>query len=603
MLTRVLLGATLALFVAGATAIAQVPGPASGQTPGPYIPAGSEFDYAIVTAPLPVRQLGVIGLASLDHLRNPAIAVPSVLGSADDAPPAWPTALPAERTRRGKAPFAAGATAENAGNRAAAHKCKCATPLGSTDERRIAALYVRREFTVGDELATVTGLRLRARYLDGLVAHINGREVARRNLPLDAAPMAVAQRPRGPEWETFHIPVVPGLLRPGANVLAVEIRPSGRRSSPRLDLELTPVLSTGIVRGPMVQRVSATSAVVAFNTDRPSRGRVEYGPTQKLGRLVQSAGGGLAQRHVVELTGLPAGKPVYYRAHADRASTEVLSFHTAPGKNDVVRIAVYGDVRGGHNVHRRIADAIAGEAPDMVLVTGDLVLRGSDEGDWQRYFEVTGDLGARVPTYPVAGNHDMGRSGDQGLRMNEIFELWPGPADRPSWGHWYSFDVGDVHFVMLDSNAYDSDKQLAWLESDLATARARGVRAIFATAHDGPYSRGYHRGNRYAAEHYVPVLTRHRVTMMFSGHDHLYQRGEIDGFRYIVTGGGGAPLYSVRCGVKRRPRCKVRDGMQHVAKAHHYVMLSVYRTHVEVCSKRDDGTELEPCINIRLQRP
>ena len=47
-----------------------------------------------------------------------------------------------------------------------------------------------------------------------------------------------------------------------------------------------------------------------------------------------------------------------------------------------------------------------------------------------------------------------------------------------------------------------------------------------------------------------------RVSFVFSGHDHLYQRGEVDGLKYVVSGGGGAPLYSVRCGAKGKPRCK-----------------------------------------------
>jgi hypothetical protein len=100
----------------------------------------------------------------------------------------------------------------------------------------------------------------------------------------------------------------------------------------------------------------------------------------------------------------------------------------------------------------------------------------------------------------------------------------------------------------------------------------------------------------------VPVLSRHGVTLTFSGHDHLYQRGKVRGFSYIVTGGGGAPLYSVRCGVPGKPRCKVKDGMQHVQSVHHYVLVSVFPGHVEVCPRRADSTPVEPCVTYRLPR-
>jgi hypothetical protein len=41
--------------------------------------------------------------------------------------------------------------------------------------------------------------------------------------------------------------------------------------------------------------------------------------------------------------------------------------------------------------------------------------------------------------------------------------------------------------------------------------------------------------------------------------------------------------------------------MQHVASEHHYVMVTVYREHVEACPRRADGTPLERCITYRLR--
>src|SRR5690606_3948412 len=129
----------------------------------------------------------------------------------------------------------------------------------------------------------------------------------------------------------------------------------------------------------------------------------------------------------------------------------------------------------------------------------------------------------------------------------------------------------------------------------------RGARAIFATAHDGPYSRGPHGGNAHAAEHYVPVLARYGVSLLFTGHDHLYQRGAMNGLPYMVSGGGGAPLYRIRCGVPGKRRCATRDGMAHVASEYHYIAVTVYPGHVEACPRRPDNTPLEPCISYPLR--
>ena len=190
-------------------------------------------------------------------------------------------------------------------------------------------------------------------------------------------------------------------------------------------------------------------------------------------------------------------------------------------------------------------------------------------------------------------------SGSASYLGRDLFALPPGPPDRPPGGGWYSFDLADVHVVMLDSNAYDDARQRAWVEADLLAAA--GARAIVVVTHDGPYSRGTHGGNQQAVRDYVPILVRHRVTLLISGHDHLYQRGTQDGLAYLVTGGGGAPLYRVRCGVPGRPRCAQADGMVRVVRDHHYAIVSVYPRHLEVCPRQVDGSPLEPCWRLPVR--
>ena len=243
---------------------------------------------------------------------------------------------------------------------------------------------------------------------------------------------------------------------------------------------------------------------------------------------------------------------------------------------------------------------MAREAPDAVLATGDMVLRGSDLADWQQFFAVTSPLMASVPYYPAIGNHDLGRAGDDRRLAVDRFAM-PDAPSRPDGTYWYSVDVGPgVHVAVLDSNAYQRPEQAAWLDADLAAARARGARALIAITHDGPYSRGSHRGNRTAQRTIVPILQRHHVTLLAAGHDHLYQRGVVGGLHYIVSGGGGAPLYSVSCGVPGRARCAVDDGLAFVAKEHHYVLLTIGPRSAQLCARRADGSALEPCVTWPL---
>ena len=573
---------------------------AAARADADYVAAGAELDWVALRVPLAHQQLGAIAAGEVDRAqaaaggRTAADQVP-VFGSGEGPGEGWAGKRLAGAAR-GRAPLAA---------RDLDGRCtpsNCATEIGDQRAGRIAALYAQATFTAGDEIASVRVLELKVRYSDGMVAYLNGREVARRAIARDAAPTAPVDRPSGPEWETIYLPAK-GLLKKGENRLAVEVRPHRQERAPVLDLALTGRGGARIVRGPIVQWLGPTAAAVAFDTDLPSRASVEYAagaPGDKM-TPARSAAGALAVHHRVELRDLPAASAIRYRVVAGGDVTPEVSFRTPPAAGDPVRFAVYGDMRGGHRTHGRIVDAILDEAPDFVIVTGDLVLRGTDEGGWQKFFEVTARLLARVPYFPAAGNHDIGRAGDEERRMSEIFAIAAVP-ERPEWGHWYSFDVAGVHVAMLDSNSYDHEAQLAWLDADLTAARKAGARALFAAVHDGPYSRGNHGGNPLARERYAPLLARHGVLLLFAGHDHIYQRGEIGGLRYIVSGGGGAALYPIRCGSRGRPRCSEVDGAALAGSEHHYVTITVQRDYAMVCPRRPDRTPLEKCIRYRLPR-
>jgi hypothetical protein len=552
----------------------------------PLVVGGAVWQWREITAPRLDRQIGPVALAGLDVALGRRADLVAVTGPSLDPPKGWPVSLAG--SRRGGAPF---------GAPNAAGACDCTTRLDGDTDRRVAVLYALTQFTIPTDAKDIRFLELRLRYRDGVVAWINGVEVARRAVD-DPRGDRLAARQRGPEWEVFRVPVVPGLLRDTGNMLAVEVRPHGRTRAPSLDAQLVGRRRHGLARGPMVQRVGATSASIVVETELPVAAVLKWGTTPaQLDRSLKSPPG---KRHVFALDGLALRAPVHYQVSAGDATSGVHKFHTAPGAGETLRVAVYGDVRGGHAIHRALTEAMRGEAPDLVLATGDLVLRGTDEGDWQRFFAVTADMMAHVPYYPTIGNHDLGKTGDDQRRAGDLFELPPGPADRPECCRWYSFDAGDVHFVMLDSNAYELASQREWLDKDLAAARAAKTRAIIVSTHDGPYSRGSHGGNQLAQKEYVPILVRHRVDLVLSGHDHLYQRGSIGGLDYIVSGGGGSSLYPVSCGVPGRRKCKVEDGMQFASSEHHYVAITIERGQIETCPRRADGSAIEPCARRKL---
>ncbi|MEJ7599273.1 MAG: metallophosphoesterase [Kofleriaceae bacterium] len=531
----------------------------------------ASWQWQVFSMPRIAPQIGAVAISGVDAVAGRAPAALDVLGTPAAVPARWPYAIDGA-ARAIRAP---------------------------TDDERVAAAFGITSFALAPGQRGMEMLELRLRYQDGVAVWINGIEVVRQGLSTPS-PNGLADHPHGPEWETFYIPVAPPLLRLGINTLAVEVHPSGRRSGPMLAAELYGRRDRGIRRGPVLADVGATTATVAVETDPGLAAVLEWGVGDRMDRRETSPAG---RRHVFTLTGLPAKTRLGYRVIAGATQTPPYAFRTPPSAGTPIRIGIYGDVRGGHETHRALIEQMLDEGLDAVAVTGDMVLRGSDDGDWQRFFAITRELLAQLPYFPAVGNHDLGWDGaDVARRADEIFALPAAPSGRPAGSFYYSRDVADVHLVFLDSNNYERPEQETWLEADLVAARRRNVRAIIVLTHDGPYSRGYHGGNAIARDRYVPILARHRIDLIVSGHDHLYMRGELGGIRYIVSGGGGASLYSIRCGVPRRPKCRTDDGMAAVAKEHHYLVLAIGKD-LEMCPRRADGTLLESkCVRYQLRR-
>lgn len=502
------------------------------------------------------------------------------------------------------------------------------------------SLYLRRKFDfwgapgMGGSAGT---LLLRIRYSDGFVAHINGSEVVRSRLP--EPPPGTEQllaSDRGPsDPERYYVPVSLVGLRGRGNVLAIEAHPKSPLRCPQVEAELVALSGPRLLRGPYIERMSDNSLDVTVETELPSRIVLRYGRGEKLqhrDREVESPGPAQTV-HRLHLSGLKAGTLYHYQVAllgegARRSDLALQTFHTPPVAGMPIKVVVYGDSRSGHPVHAQVLQAILAEDPDLVLHTGDLVERGTEEGDWDRFFAVTAPLLSRTPVYISPGNHDYAVRKQGAARLFALFQTMfapqvavpPGESLPPSRvlaqtvqspqrlanfseaaRGYYSFDVAGVHFVSIDSNQAGKVEQHRWLDADLtrATAQQPRPRAIIAWMHEGPFSVGWHGDYPTAIRHLVPILTKHQTTLLVSGHDHDYERGQRQGLDYVVTGGGGAELRPLRCDPRRR---KCKNQPQFFANEHHYLRLEILPQQLRICPRRPDGTPLEECQAVKLRK-
>jgi hypothetical protein len=248
----------------------------------------------------------------------------------------------------------------------------------------------------------------------------------------------------------------------------------------------------------------------------------------------------------------------------------------------VFRFTVHGDTRTGHAVHQGIVEAMVASRPALVLQTGDLVGDSSVGGEWSLFDTITEKMRATIPFYPARGSHD-----NQGGGFYE--EHLPKAGIRRE-NFYYSFDKGRIHFVAIDTEdpMPRTGPQYLWLEADMKRARAEG-RFIIPFFHKAIFSIGPHAGQADVVA-LRPVLhdlfLRNDVRLVFQGHDHLYYRSFRDGITYVVTGGGGAPLYGAR-----HPELRVSGDV--FESVHHFCIVDVYPDSVVVTAYRLDLSQLD----------
>jgi len=324
------------------------------------------------------------------------------------------------------------------------------------------------------------------------------------------------------------------------------------------------VPDTNIIRGPYLQSVTPDSIIVVWETGRPSHGEVAYGETAAYGS--SAADPAVGTRHAVTLAGLAPYTTYHYRVESGGAplseNGEDATFRTAAGADQTrFTFAVLGDTRTQHQFHQAVVEQIVAQEPDFVLHSGDLVANGHSARGWETFFEIERELMARAPLFPALGNHES--------NAQHYFDLFYLPGNE----RWYTFDYGNARFVCLQVDGIadfcPGSEQYTWLEETLA---ANTQPWLFVYFHIPPYSSVQDNLEDGIRQALTPLFERYGVDVVFNGHKHNYERNEVNGITYVVTAGGGAPLYAMQ---EREPTQAA------FALVHHFVLLEIDGDHLQ----------------------
>lgn len=167
---------------------------------------------------------------------------------------------------------------------------------------------------------------------------------------------------------------------------------------------------------------------------------------------------------------------------------------------------------------------------EFVLMLGDNIYSNGAAKNFQKKFALPYEalLNEGVKFYASLGNHDV-RSGREAQISYDKFNM--------GGRSYYSFTKGAVEFFALDSTQMDT-AQLAWVENKLQASTSRWKVAFF---HHPLYSSGKRHGSEMNLRGVLePLLTRFGVQVVFSGHDHFYERIKPQqGVQYFVEGASG----------------------------------------------------------------
>jgi hypothetical protein len=243
---------------------------------------------------------------------------------------------------------------------------------------------------------------------------------------------------------------------------------------------------------------------------------------------------GTVRLHSATLTGLKPGTAYLYQVGNGDTWSRVFQFKTEPSQAEIFKFLVMADSQSrDYGVWRKtLAEARAAHTDAaFLIVLGDLVDVGQDYSEWENWFSAAEGVLETLPIMPLPGNHEsytLERRFSRPLYFTAQFAL-PDNGPPELRGQVCSFDYGDVHLVMLDSQEGEQarfvpdllEQQRSWLEADLSATTKKWKLAFI---HRPLYGNKPNGINENILRAFEPIFDKHQVEVVFTAHDHVYAR-------------------------------------------------------------------------------
>jgi acid phosphatase type 7 len=402
---------------------------------------------------------------------------------------------------------------------------------------------------------------------DGFVVYINGVEVSRNNLAAGAVSYGTPAT-SAVEDAVVSFTVATSAFVSGNNTIAVEMHQATVSGSPpvsgssdisfNLQLLGNDAFSAGLSRGPYLQAGSQDAITIRWRTSAAENSKVELGTSYGSYPIVVNDASAVTE-HIIRVTGLSTDTKYYYRI-GNSAAMQLPEagqfFTTLPASNTTrkIRVIAFGDCGRGNIAYQdeslasylSYLSANSIDAADAWLLLGDNAYNsGTDAEFTANFFGIYGSNMLRNhKLYPSPGNHDYGNSAaNKTFRNMAYHNSFTVPQTGEAGGvasnkqNFYSYDIGNIHFLSLDSYGIESDGTSmetaggtalkTWLTNDLAANTKKWTIAYW---HHPPYTKGSHNSDSEGdlvsiRQNFITFLETRGVDMIVCGHSHNYERG------------------------------------------------------------------------------
>ena len=234
-----------------------------------------------------------------------------------------------------------------------------------------------------------------------------------------------------------------------------------------------------------------------------------------------------AHFHSVTFSDLKPDTLYAYRVGSEKIWSAWYQFRTAKTNSNSFSFIYFGDAQNNLlSLWSRVIRASILDAPqaNFLLHAGDLVDSANNDSDWEEWFQAGSWIHAQLPIIATPGNHEY-RTDSTGKR--NLSTLWRPHFTLPQNGPEgleetvYFVDYQGARIISLNSNQ-DLVKQANWLDNVLTKNPNNWS---FLTFHHPVYSASKGRDNKDLRELWKPIIDKHQVDLVLTGHDHSYGRG------------------------------------------------------------------------------